>query len=186
MKKVLWLLGFVVSMVLSVSGCKQSLTREAYLKGEPGGPWGYLYGTRELVREGVGFQLLMSLRIEPLEENGEKPFSIGATSAQKGYYFYRVKPGKYTIKEWSVSGGESKTKTYPVNYVFEVQENIITYLGHTIFFQKGFVGERYDWVSYMMTSIDTMKEDMEMLYKDIPETKELKVLNKAWKFTSEK
>ncbi|QJR22065.1 hypothetical protein BREVNS_1315 [Brevinematales bacterium NS] len=186
MKKVLWLLGFVVSMVLSVSGCKQSLTREAYLKGEPGGPWGYLYGTRELVRKGVSFNLMMSLQIEPLEANGEKPFSIGATSAEKGYYFYRVKPGKYAIKEWGVSGGDSGAKSYPVGHVFEVRENTITYLGYTLFLQEGFTRDGYDWISYTLTSSDTMKEDMEMLYRDIPETKELKVLNKAWKFSSEK
>ncbi len=181
MKKYVSLVG-VVLLVLAVTGCKQSLTRETFLKQEAGGPWGYIYGTRELIRENTSFNLMMNLRFVPLTENGEKPFAAGATSSIKAYYFYRVKPGKYAIKEWDVSGGDSGGRSYPVDYQFEVKENTITYIGYVRFHQTGYTKDGYDWITYSITSSDTMKDDLAMLYRDIPEAKELKVINQAWKF----
>ncbi|URA10253.1 hypothetical protein [Thermospira aquatica] len=177
-----------VSMVLFVlvtMGCKESLTRETFLKQEAGGPWGYLYGTRELIRENTSFNLMMNLQIVPLSENGEKPFSIGATSSTKGYYFYRVKPGTYAIDEWGVSGGDSGARSFPVGYEFEVKENTITYLGYVRFHQSGYTKDDSYWITYDIVSTDTMKEDLDMLYRDIPEAKDLKVVNAAWKFKLE-
>jgi len=183
MKKFLSVCGVV--LVLMASGCKESLTRETFLKGEAGGPWGYIYGTRELVRNNVNFNLMMRMHIVPLVARDEKPLDIGATSSARSYYFYRMKVGKYVIEDWNVAD-DTGGRAHPIGHSFDVKENTITYLGYVTFIQNGYTKDGVDWIVYDISSQDAMKDDLALLYKDIPETKDLKVINQAWKYTSEK